>query len=121
MPLVFLGRIGVIIRWLILLANMAIKTDDISFASVSTIEIQSRSFIPDSLESWKFFEDDKGILNFLLNENKYHDQEMYCTAWIETIDGKERIFGQDILQLKSNKVPKGLVVLENVFDDQDRA
>lgn len=56
----------------------------------------------------------------MLNEDKYHGQEMDCSDFIETIDGKETIFGQEIMQLKTNKVSKGLVVLENIFDNQDR-
>ena len=30
------------------------------------------------------------------------------------------IFGQEVLQLKTNKMPKGLVMLENDFKNQDR-
>lgn len=103
-----------------LLANVAIKPDDISFAGVSTIEVQHRPSVPDNVHSWQVFEDDKDILNFLLNKDKYHGQELDCSAWVETVDGMERIFGQNVLQLKTNKVPQGLVVLENVFDNQDR-
>ena len=66
------------------------------------------------------FEDDKDIVNFLLNEDKYHGQEMDCSDLVETIDGKETIFGQEVIQLKTNKVPKGLVILENMFDNHDR-
>ena len=36
------------------------------------------------------------------------------------VDGKQTIFGQEILQLKTSKVAKGLVVLESAFDNQDR-
>lgn len=39
---------------------------------------------------------------------------------VQNIDGKETMFGQEILQLKINKVPKGLVVLESVFYSKDR-
>ena len=100
-----------------LLANVAIKPKDISFARISQIEVQSRPPIPDNIENWQVFEDDKDIINFLLNEDKYHGQEMDCSDLIETIDGKETIFGQEIVQLKTNKVPKGLVVLESIFDN----
>ena len=103
-----------------LLENVAIKPGDISFAGVSTIEVQNRPSVPDNVHSWQVFEDEKDILNFLLNEDKYHGQELDCSAWVETVDGKETIFGQEILQLKNNKVPKGLVVLESAFDNQDR-
>lgn len=103
-----------------LLVNVAIKPDDISFVGVSTIEVQHRPSVPDNVHSWQVFEDDKDILNFLLNKDKYHGQELDCSAWVETVDGNENIFGQDVLQLKTNKVPQGSVVLENVFDNQDR-
>lgn len=39
---------------------------------------------------------------------------------MEIVDGKEIIFDQEILQLKTNKMPKGLVMLESVFDNHDR-
>lgn len=55
-----------------------------------------------------------------MNENKYHGQELDYSAWVEIMAGKEIIFGQKILQLKTNKVPKGLVALESVFENQDR-
>ena len=45
---------------------------------------------------------------------------MDCSDFFETIDGRETIFGQEVIQLKTNKVPKGLIVLENMFDNQDR-
>ena len=45
---------------------------------------------------------------------------MDCSDLVETIDGRETIFGQEVIQLKSNKVPKVLIVLENNFDNQDR-
>ena len=54
---------------------------------------------------------------FFVEWNKYHGQELDCSALVETTDGKETIFGQEVIQLKTNKVPKGLVVLENIFDN----
>ena len=56
----------------------------------------------------------------MLSEDKYHGQELDCSDLIETIDDKETIFGQEIIHLKTNKAPKGLVFLENMFDNQDR-
>ena len=103
-----------------LLANVAIKPKEISFARISQIEVQRRPSIPDNIENWKVFEDDKDIFNFLLNQDKYHGEEMDCNDLVETIDGRETIFGQEVIQLKTNKVPKGLVVLENMVDNQDR-
>ena len=56
----------------------------------------------------------------MLIEDKYRGQELDCSALIEITDGKETIFGQEILQLKTKKVPKGLVVIENMSNNQDR-
>lgn len=55
-----------------LLANVAIMLNDISFSDVSKIEIQNMTSIPDNIENWHVFENDKDILNLLLNEDKYH-------------------------------------------------
>jgi len=100
-----------------LLATVAIKPKEITFVGISQIEVHNRPSIPDNVENWQVFEDDKDIIKFMLNEDKYHGQEMDCSDLIETIDGKETIFGQEIMQLKRNKVFKGLVVLETIFDN----
>lgn len=81
-----------------LLGNVEFKPKEISFARISQIEVQNRPLIPKNIENWQVFEDDKDILNFMLSENKYHGQEMDCSDLIETIDGKETIFGQEIMQ-----------------------
>jgi len=39
---------------------------------------------------------------------------------VEEHDGKETLFGQEIVQLKTNKIPKGLIALEKVFDGHDQ-
>ena len=45
---------------------------------------------------------------------------MDSSAFVEIVVGEEIVFGQEILQLKTNKLPKGLVMLESAFDNQDR-
>lgn len=59
-------------------------------------------------------------MKFLLSEGRYDSQELDCSEFFEIVDGKETNFDQEILQLKTNKMPKGLVMLENFFDNQDR-
>ena len=56
----------------------------------------------------------------MLSEGKYCSQELDCSSFIEIVDEKETVFGQEILQLKTNKFPKELVMLESAFDNQDR-
>lgn len=104
-----------------LLANIAIKPDDITFAGVSKIEVQTRPSVPDNVQNWQVFQDDEDILRFLKCENILSGQEIDCAAYVENIDGKDTVFGQEVVQLKTNKIPKGLVVLETIFDNHDRA
>ena len=103
-----------------LLENVAIKPKEMSFAIISQNDVHNRHSIPGNIEHWQVFEDDKDILNFMLSEDKYHGQELDCSDLIETTNAKEIIFGQEIIQLKTNKVPKGLVVLENMFDNKEK-
>ena len=48
-----------------LLANIAIKLDDVTFAGLSKVEVQTRPIVPDNVQNWQVFEDDMDILRFL--------------------------------------------------------
>ena len=54
-------------------------------------------------------------------ENMLSGQEIDCATYVENLNGKDTIFGQEVVQLNTNKIPKGLVVLETIFDNQDRS
>lgn len=54
------------------LANMAVKPNDASFSRVSKIKVYNMPSIPNNIDNWKVFENDKDILKFLLNEDNYH-------------------------------------------------
>lgn len=103
-----------------LLANIAIKSNDITFAGISEAKVQTRPSVPDNVENWQVFNDDKDILNFLYSDAQFAGQEIDGVVFVENNNGKDTIFSQDIVQLKSNKISKGLVVLETIFDNQDR-
>ena len=104
-----------------LLANIAVKPDDITFASMSKIETQIRPSVTDNGQNWRVFEDDKDILRFINCKIMLLGQEIDCATYVENIDGKDTIFGKEVVQLKTNKIPKGLVALETIFDNQDRS
>lgn len=103
------------------MANLAIKHNDIPFDEITQVEVKTRLTVPDNIKKWKFFYDDRDLLKFLICEDQYEDQKIDLTTYVENQDGKDTLFGKEILQLKSNKIPKGLVVLERIFDNQDRA
>jgi hypothetical protein len=94
------------------------------------IEFKHRQTIPDNIKYWQVFKDDKQIEIFLKMEDEFENvniDEEYCgeeeDAAVFTNDGyfKNRIVGQDIVQLKGNIIPKCLVPLEKLFDNNDVA
>jgi hypothetical protein len=74
------------------------------------VEVSFRPFVLDNIGSWQVFEDDRHILNFLNCANEFTDHT------IDEIQEGEEV---PMIQLKSNKIPKGLVPLENLFDRSD--
>lgn len=102
-----------------LLDNIALRPDDITFIGISKIEIQTRPSILDTVCNWNFFNDDEDILRFLNCIDKYEDREIYFNGFLENTNGKDTLFGKEAIQLKINKIPKGLVALERIFDSQD--
>ena len=53
-------------------------------------------------------------------EDQFLGQEIDYATFVEKLDSKDTIIGQEVVQLKTNKIPKGLVVLETIFDSHDR-
>lgn len=45
---------------------------------------------------------------------------MDFSTYVEVRDGKENVLGKEVLQLNSNRIPRGLVALERAFDNKER-
>ena len=79
--------------------------------------------MPDNVKQWKFFEDDIEIERFLELTGEFSnsmiDQEQDDED--EEFEGvaETDIAGHDIIELKSNFIPKGLVPLERIFSKDD--
>lgn len=101
------------------MANLVVKNNDIPCEDIAQVEIKPRPSIPNNIHNWQIFEDDRDIIKFLACEERYEDQFIDLNAYVETIDGKDALFGKDVIQIKSNKIPKGLVALEKKFDSKD--
>ena len=82
-----------------MLANIAIKPDDITFTGLSKVEVQTRPSIPNNIHNWKVFDDDKDILRFWNSENMLLGQESHFAVYVENVDGKDTILGQEVVQL----------------------
>jgi hypothetical protein len=94
------------------------------------VEIKNRLTMPDNIKYWQVFEDGNQIKSFLKMEDGFENlniDEEYCDEEVDAIvfikDGyfENHIVGRDIVQLKSNIIPKGLVPLDKLFDNNDVA
>jgi hypothetical protein len=89
------------------------------------IQVKYRPSIPDNVKSWKVFEDDVELTRFLavIDEfaNLQIDQENEHDDEVEKPKFRSKIVVHEIVQLSTNKIPKGLVPLENLFDNNDVA
>jgi len=75
-----------------------------------SVRVIVRPTIPDNDENWQVFENNFQVLSFLQQSGEFADQ----------LQPKiEEAYGDQIIQLKSNKLPKGLITLENLFDLED--
>ncbi|XP_059066420.1 uncharacterized protein LOC131857730 [Cryptomeria japonica] len=85
------------------------------------VELIYRPNVPDNSDSWQVFENDKKINNFM------QSVDMFFAMYFEGSDAECKEFSLErakelpdgIMQLKGNKIPKGLVSLEHLFDRND--
>lgn len=98
------------------------------------IELIYRPAIPNNCDNWQVFNDDNHIKEFLVMGDNFKElffegsSFTHREAVIEvsnaskTVEDKESLEEPDssIIQWKGNKIPKGLVSLENIFDKHDR-
>ena len=89
------------------------------------VEVKYRPSIPDNVNHWKVFEDDLEIKRFLETVGKFsalhidQDPDFEADPHADVILNK--IFDHQIVQLPNNHIPKGLVPLERLFDNNDVA
>jgi len=76
------------------------------------MEVNFRPSVPDNVNHWQVFRDDKQILKFIHNVQKFSG----CKVGYKE-KGKEYREEDDPIQ---NSIPKGLVALEQIFDRQDK-
>jgi len=84
------------------------------------VQIRNRPSVPDNIEHWHVFYDDKQIEIFLGLSEVFYD--MMCeedNTSPEPVPPEllNHIGGRDILQLKNSCIPKVLVPLERLFDN----
>ncbi|KAH9295070.1 hypothetical protein KI387_038658, partial [Taxus chinensis] len=75
------------------------------------IHVIVRPAVPDNNTSWQVFENDQQIVNFLQEEAEFSARNQ---------DRLEQQYGDQVVQLRTNKLPKGLVTLESIFNPNDQ-
>jgi ribonuclease HI len=93
------------------------------------IEVRNRPSIPNNIQHWQVFEDDEQIRKFLemvddFAETHIDQENQNYHTWImqegEDPQGfQEKIANHRMLVLKSNQIPKGLIPLERLFNQND--
>lgn len=74
------------------------------------IHVKNRSVVLDNLRYWQAFWDDNEINTFLQNEGNYRDASIGDDY--DTDEPEFEVNQMEILQLKDNIIPKGLIPLE---------
>lgn len=91
------------------------------------IQVKYRPFILDNLKHWEIFEDDEHLKSFLqfvdqfsvLQNDEDRSEINENTSGNDTSDFSSKIVDHDIIQLSNNFIPKGLIPLEKLFDQND--
>eukprot|EP00253_Pinus_taeda_P019447 PITA_19447 len=83
------------------------------------IHVKHRPTIPDNQRCWQVFQDDEEINDFLQNKGKFKDTSIDTGHDDGNVD--IQVNQMDVLQLKDNIIPKGLIPSEELFDQDDVA
>ena len=100
------------------------------------VDIVNRPSIPDNYKYWQVFEDDMQIKRFLELSGEFVNTHIdaendNCENFQDAEESEEEkngteklkgtLGGKNIIQLKNNFIPRGLIPLENFFDQNDVA
>jgi ribonuclease HI len=87
------------------------------------IQVKYRPSLPDNVKFWKVFDDGEQLVRFLEVIDEFStlhiDHENQNIEKIKNLKLKNKIWCHDIIQLPNNQIPRELVPLENLFDQND--
>jgi hypothetical protein len=87
------------------------------------IQVKYRPYFPDNVKIWKVFDDDEELVIFLEVIDEFSslhiDHENENIEKFKRDKLKEKIGCHNIIQLPNNQIPRGLVSLEKIFDQND--
>jgi ribonuclease HI len=87
------------------------------------IQVKYRPSLLDNVKFWKVFDDDEELVRFLEFIDEFSalhiDHENENVEKVKNSKLKNKIGRHDIIQLPNNQIQRGLVPLENLFDQND--
>jgi ribonuclease HI len=87
------------------------------------IQVKYRPSLPDNVKFWKVFDDDEELVIFLEVIDEFSalhiDHENENIEKVKNPKLKNKIGRHDIIQLPNNQIPRGLVPLDKIFDQND--
>jgi len=78
------------------------------------IHVKHCPVVPDNQRYWQVLQDDEEINEFLQNEGKFKDTSI--DVEYDDNEADIEVNQMEVLQLKDNIIPKGLIPLEELFD-----
>ena len=87
------------------------------------VQFKYRPSLPDNVKFWRVFENDDELSKFLQLVDEFSDihidQKNLNMEESKQPKLKDKVADQNIVQLPSNYIPRGLVPLEELFDHND--
>ena len=84
------------------------------------VQVKYRPSLPNNVKFWRVFENDDELGKFLQLVDEFSDmhidQENLNMEEAKQLKLKDKVADQNIVQLPSNYIPRGLVPLEELFD-----
>ena len=78
-----------------------------------------RPRVPDNVNHWQVFNDDTQLKEFIECVGDYAEFLFEGSKHDGKTIGQEPTESREIIQLKGNRIPKGMVSLENIFGGKD--
>jgi ribonuclease HI len=86
------------------------------------VEVRHRTPIPDNIKHWQFFSDDLELQRFLQTIEEFSSISIYQEGEEDESKNQQtshllnKVVGHNIVELKTNRIPRGLVPLERLFN-----
>ena len=79
------------------------------------VDLIFKHLVLDNVTSWRVFNKDQQIIEFFTNKGTFKDVVIYNDEHDKYLND----FKYSMINIKTNKIPKNIVSLENIFDQPE--